>query len=147
MSVGASGTVACNEVARFPLPATECRMPAPAKPFPSDQTLPDPSERKNVLRNFSAHILSRAQVNWKGCHSILLSLLSSGFCGKNTFYHLRFVQFHLIWPDILPTPCTDKNKNWTWGTGFVHDYKHSKGTLLVTMLPELHLYLILYVPH
>ena len=37
-------------------------------------------------------------------------------------------------------------------TGFavqvpVHDYKHSKGTLLVTMLPELHLYLIFYVPH
>ena len=29
----------------------------------------------------------------------------------------------------------------------VHDYKHSKGTLVVTMLPELHLYLILYVPH
>ena len=29
----------------------------------------------------------------------------------------------------------------------VHDYKHSKGTLLVTMLPELHLYLILYAPH
>ena len=29
----------------------------------------------------------------------------------------------------------------------VHDYKHSKRTLLVTMLPELHLYLILNVPH
>ena len=29
----------------------------------------------------------------------------------------------------------------------VHDYKHSKGKLLVTMLPELHLHLIFYVPH
>ena len=29
----------------------------------------------------------------------------------------------------------------------VHDYKHSKGTLLVTMIPELQLYLILFVPH
>ena len=48
-------------------------------------------------------------------------LLSSGFCGKNTFYHLRFVQFHQICykigPGILPTPCNDKNENWTCGTG------------------------------
>ena len=29
----------------------------------------------------------------------------------------------------------------------VHDYKPRKGTLVLTMLPELHLYLILYVPH
>ena len=83
------------------------------------------------------------------CRSILLSLLSSGFCGKNTFYNLSFVQFHRkcykIGPGILPTPY----KDWT-GLAVqvpVHDYKHSKGTLLVTMLPELHLYLILYVPH
>ena len=50
-----------------------------------------------------------------------LALLSSGFCGKNTIYHLRFDQFHRkcykIVPGILPTPCKDKNENWTWGTG------------------------------
>ena len=61
-------------------------------------------------------------------------LLSSGFCAKNTFYHLRFVQFHQICykigPCILPTPCKDRNENGLAVQVPVHDYKHSKGTLL-----------------
>ena len=46
-------------------------------------------------------------------------LLSSGFCGKNTLYHLHFDLFYRICykigPVILPTSC--KNENWTCGTG------------------------------
>ena len=136
------------------------------------------SERKNVLRNFSAHIRSRAQVNWKGCNlvprararfrpavatrpflgadqkerslwerdwkgcrSILLSLLSNGFCGKNAFFEYAIKSDRAFYQHRVRT----RTKTGLGVQVPVHDYKHSKGTLLVTMLPELHLYLILSV--
>ena len=67
---------------------------------------------------------------------------------KNTFYHLRFV--NLIENAIKSDRAFDQHRVRTRAkTGLavqvpdpVHDYNHSKGTLLVTMLPEPHLYLI-----
>ena len=65
------------------------------------------------------------------------------FMVQKTFYHLRFVQFHRIYYNvrlgILPTPCKVKNEN-------CMDLRYrDTGTLLVTMLPELHLYVMLSV--